>query len=70
MMGISFAFAGHIERGTRKMSVETLLSLARALECSVDYLLDNPQTKSDEYVRALQRVADFVRNEIQIASAE
>ena len=70
MAGISFAFVGHIERGTRKMSVETLFALARALDCSVDYLLDNIHTKSSEYVRALQRVAEFVRNEIEDASKE
>ena len=29
--GISFAFVGHIERGTRKASLETLVKLANAL---------------------------------------
>ena len=36
---ISTSFLGHIERGTRKMSLETLLSLASALETGTDQLL-------------------------------
>ena len=62
---ISFAFVGHIERGTRKMSVSTLLALARALDCSVDYLLDHHCPKSDAYLRALQRIMDLIQNEMQ-----
>ena len=65
MANISFAFLGHIERGTRKLSVQTLLSIARALECSTDYLLDNVHGKSHSYLHALQRVADFIQKEIQ-----
>ena len=36
---ISVSFLGHIERGTRKMSVDTLSKVAEALECSTDFLL-------------------------------
>ena len=36
---ISSPFLGHIERGTRKMSLETLAALAAALEVSADELL-------------------------------
>lgn len=39
MAGISLSFMGHIERGTRKASVETLVALARALGVSTDALL-------------------------------
>ena len=39
MAGISLSFLGHIERGTRKLSVDTLFRLAKALECSADDLL-------------------------------
>ena len=39
MAGISLSFMGHIERGTRKASVETLVALARALGMSTDALL-------------------------------
>ena len=39
MAGISSAFMGHIERGTRKASLETLYALCRALNVSADYLI-------------------------------
>ena len=62
---ISFAFVGHIERGTRVMSIKTLYSLARALDCSTDYLLGNAQENSKDYLLALHRVADFIEAEIR-----
>ena len=34
--GISFAFVGHTERGTRIPSFATICKLADALECSID----------------------------------
>ncbi len=37
--GISLSFLGHIERGTRKASLETLVSLCNVLEVSMDALL-------------------------------
>ena len=39
MADISTSFYGHIERGTRKASIETLLALAQALETTPDALL-------------------------------
>ncbi len=43
---ISLSFLGHIERGTRKPSLETLVTLASILEVSFDSLLsDNLTTK-------------------------
>ena len=68
--GISFAFVGHIERGTRKLSVATLIALARALDCSVDYLLDHHCTKSDAYLLALQHIMDLIQGELQSPTAE
>lgn len=38
-MGLSVSFLGHIERGTRKASLETLVSIANTLNISVDELL-------------------------------
>lgn len=35
----SCSFTGHIERGTRKPSLETLVEIAVALSCSADDLL-------------------------------
>ena len=37
--GISSYFVGHIERGTRRMSMDTFVNLCRALETDVDMLL-------------------------------
>ena len=37
--GLSCSFIGHIERGSRKLSVESLYRLADTLDTSVDYLL-------------------------------
>lgn len=37
--GISLSFLGHIERGTRKLSVDTLYKIAKVLHCSADELL-------------------------------
>lgn len=39
MTGISTAFVGHIERGTRVLSVETLFRICKALGVSADYLM-------------------------------
>ena len=36
---VSTSFIGHIERGTRKLSVETLHDLCKALDVSADFLL-------------------------------
>lgn len=38
-IGRSVSFVGHIERGSRKMSIETLIAIADALETSTDVLL-------------------------------
>lgn len=37
---ISLSFLGHIERGTRKLSVETLYAICMALDCSADQLME------------------------------
>ena len=36
---ISLSFYGHIERGTRKLSLDTLCKLIAALNCSADEIL-------------------------------
>jgi transcriptional regulator with XRE-family HTH domain len=40
-LGLSLSFLGHIERGTRKASVETLVLIANELSLSVDYMLQD-----------------------------
>lgn len=37
--GISMSFLGHIERGTRIMSIETFASICKALDAGADELL-------------------------------
>ena len=39
MVGISPSFVGHIERGEKKASVETIVKLSCALDTTTDYLL-------------------------------
>ncbi len=40
-VGVSLSFLGHIERGTRVPSLETLVTIANQLRVSMDYLLDD-----------------------------
>ncbi len=42
---ISLSFLGHIERGTRKASLETLVALANVLDTSMDELLSGSLTR-------------------------
>lgn len=51
-VGISASFMGHIERGTRVASLETLVALCNALECSPDFLLCGSLTFLDASVPA------------------
>ena len=50
---ISLSFYGHIERGTRKMSVETLYGIAMALSCSADEILGTGK-QLDRHISALR----------------
>ena len=43
-VGVSCSFIGHIERGTRKLSVDTLVHLAEVLQVSCDTLLQDSLT--------------------------
>ncbi|MDD3213979.1 MAG: helix-turn-helix transcriptional regulator [Eubacteriales bacterium] len=38
-VNVSTSFVGHVERGTRKASLETLVAIANVLDVSLDYLL-------------------------------
>ncbi len=50
---ISTAFLGHIERGTRAMSLETLVSICSTLNISIDYLLLDEIFETDASVAAI-----------------
>lgn len=48
-IGVSTSFVGHVERGTRKASLETLVALSNALGVGMDYLLAGSlQSSPDE----------------------
>ena len=47
-MGIAHSFVGHMERGTRAISLETFLALCNALEVSPSYLLYGNLIKLDD----------------------
>ena len=48
-IGVSTSFVGHVERGTREASLETLVALSNALGVGVDYLLAGSlQSSPDE----------------------
>lgn len=58
---LSSSFVGHIERGSRKLSVESLYKLSSVLDISVDYLLFDhmPQeTSLPQEVSALLQGSD------------
>lgn len=40
LIGVSTSLVGHIERGSRKMSIDTLCAICRALGVSSDKILD------------------------------
>ena len=46
-IGISASFLGHIERGTRVASLETLVALCNELDVSPEYLLSASLTRYD-----------------------
>jgi len=49
---LSTAHIGHIERGTRSLSIESLVSIASVLEVSTDYLLmDFAQAPDSRMIR-------------------
>ena len=63
MAGISLSFMGHIERGTRKASVETLVALGVSTDA---LLLGAPlsgtlsEAKRAEYARMLRELAELM----------
>ena len=59
-LGVSLSFYGHIERGTRVPSIETLVTIANCLNVGIDYLLADSLTargrsRSLEELNALRK---------------
>lgn len=44
MVGVSASFLGHIERGTRTVSIDTLAALCNTLGVSPSYLMESAMT--------------------------
>ena len=62
---ISLSFLGHIERGSRKLSVDTLYNIASVLRCSVDELMETGM-----HYAAEQTVQDLLRRAINMLDDE
>lgn len=60
---ISTSFLGHIERGTRIASLETLYSLCNALNVSADYLIG---LQTETAIKAI--TSDLTQEEIKAAA--
>lgn len=75
-IGVSTSFVGHIERGSRKASLETLVSVANALNVSLDYLLASslkntiigpiPQSLSRRQRTALQDILSTIQDNLSV----
>ena len=67
-VGISLSFLGHIERGTRKASLDTLVKISNALEVSPDLLLQDSLTDDRLNLQGVpapqQRMLQEIRNVI------
>ena len=64
--GISASFLGHIERGTRIASLETLIELCNTLQVSPDNLLSASLNADDLYPTSLStndkaKLSEFLR---------
>lgn len=44
---VTVSFYGNIERGTRAMSIQTLIKICKGLECTPDYVLFRLKNKPD-----------------------
>lgn len=72
-IGISLSFLGHIERGTRVMSIDTLARIAKAGHCSTDYLLgvEAERGRAEEYAAdILERALLLVQRKIDADSIQ
>lgn len=58
-IGISLSFMGHIERGTRKASVETLACICKALDADMHYIVfghSSGHSANSELLRELREL--------------
>lgn len=69
-VGISLPFMGHVERGTRVMSIETLAKLARVLDCSTDYILGVVSVEKSAYEQTLEHIREWIEEELEFMEAD
>lgn len=55
---ITSSFYGNIERGDKKMSVETLVKIARGLSVSTDQLLFGNENEEEQALRILSQIKE------------
>ena len=55
---LSAAHIGHIERGTRALSIESLITISEVLNVSTDYLLLDISTSSDKKLSDILNAVD------------
>ncbi|MDD2649362.1 MAG: helix-turn-helix transcriptional regulator [Eubacteriales bacterium] len=72
---VSLSFIGHIERGTRKASIQTLVALSDALSVSLDYLMadslvspvgrETPISLSGDKKKVLREILEAFTNGVE-----
>ncbi len=67
--GISMSFLGHIERGSRIMSMETFVNICEALDAGADELLWGVANPSDA-VLGMWNLSDRDRKKLHAETAE
>lgn len=60
---ISTSFVGHVERGEKIPSIETLANLSRVLEESLDYIVFGLQFSNDSLYNDIQSILHKYREE-------
>ena len=61
LIGISLSFMGHIERGTRKSSVETLARICKALDADMHYIVFGHSSGHSVNSELLRELTDLVQ---------
>ena len=72
-VNLSVSFLGHVERGTRKASMETVVAIANALQVSLELLLTDslaPLPQTTPYDPLNQRQRKALRQIVQQMSAD
>ena len=66
LLNLSPFFVGQIERGERKMSISTLISVSECLHISIDYLIFGEVYKADEDNNLQYLLSDCSSKEIKV----